>query len=83
VRRRANVNRARAKTWEREVPADAGLIRLYSDYLHEEYGPLDCDYVLSGLRDNTYCPEPGVIQTSCPETASDRAVFAGEVRIIS
>ena len=38
VRRRANVNRARAKTWEREVPADAGLIRLYSDYLHEEYG---------------------------------------------
>jgi integrase/recombinase XerD len=49
VRRRANVNRARAKTWEREVPADAGLIRLYSDYLHEEYGPLDCDYVFVNL----------------------------------
>src|SRR5487761_1754184 len=49
VRRRANVNRARAKTWERGVPADAGLIRLYSDYLHEEYGPLDCDYVFVNL----------------------------------
>lgn len=49
VRRRVNVNRARAKTWEREVPADAGLIRLYSDYLHEEYGPLDCDYVFVNL----------------------------------
>jgi integrase len=49
VRQRANVNRARAKTWEREVPADPGLIRLYSDYLHEEYGTLDCDYVFVNL----------------------------------
>jgi len=49
VRRRPNVNGARAKTWAREVPADAGLIRLYSDYLHEEYGDLDCDYVFVNL----------------------------------
>ena len=49
VRQRASVNRARAKTWERDVPADAGLVRLYSDYLHEEYGPLDCDYVFVNL----------------------------------
>jgi site-specific recombinase XerD len=49
VRQRANVNRARAKTWERQVPADPGLIRLYSDYLHEEYGLLDCDYVFVNL----------------------------------
>jgi integrase/recombinase XerD len=49
VRQRPNVNRARAKTWEREVPADGALIRLYSDYLHEEYGPLDCDYVFVNL----------------------------------
>jgi integrase/recombinase XerD len=49
VRRRLNINRARAKTWSREVPADAALIRLYSDYLHEEYGPLDCDYVFVNL----------------------------------
>jgi integrase len=49
VRPRENVNRARAKTWSREVPADAGLIRMYSDYLHEEYGQLDCDYVFVNL----------------------------------
>lgn len=49
VRQRLNVNRARAKTYSREVPADPALIRLYSDYLHEEYGPLDCDYVFVNL----------------------------------
>ena len=31
------------------MPADAGLIRLYADYLHEEYGALDCDYVFVNL----------------------------------
>jgi integrase/recombinase XerD len=49
VRQRLNVNRARAKTWTRQVPADTALIRLYSDYLHEEYGALDCDYVFVNL----------------------------------
>jgi site-specific recombinase XerD len=49
VKQRANVNRARAKTHSREVPVDPALIRLYSDYLHEEYGPLDCDYVFVNL----------------------------------
>ncbi|WP_433685688.1 site-specific integrase [Nocardia sp. CA-119907] len=49
VRPRVNVNRARAKTWSREVPAEAALFRLYSDYLHEEYGLLDCDYVFVNL----------------------------------
>lgn len=49
VRQRLNVNRARAKTFSREVPADPGLVRLFSDYLHEEYGPLDCDYVFVNL----------------------------------
>lgn len=49
VRQRMNVNRARAKTYSREVPADPALIRLYSDYLHEEYGALDCDYVFVNL----------------------------------
>ena len=48
-RQRVNVNHARAKTWNREVPADAGLIRLYADYLHEEYGALDGDYVFVNL----------------------------------
>jgi integrase/recombinase XerD len=49
VRARENVNRARAKTWSRQVPADPGMFRLYSDYLHEEYGLLDCDYVFVNL----------------------------------
>ena len=49
VRPRTNANRARAKTWSREVPADAGVFRVYSDYLHEEYGLLDCDYVFVNL----------------------------------
>jgi integrase/recombinase XerD len=49
VRPRSNVNGARAKTWSREVPANAELFRLYSDYLHEEYGLLDCDYVFVNL----------------------------------
>jgi len=49
VRQRLNANGARAKTWSREVPVDAGLIRLYSDYLHDEYGTLDCDYVFVNL----------------------------------
>lgn len=49
VRQRENVNRARAKTHSREVPVDPALIRLYSDYLHEEYGALDCDYVFVNL----------------------------------
>lgn len=49
VRARVNRNGARAKTWSREVPTDAALIRLYSDYLHEEYGALDCDFVFVNL----------------------------------
>lgn len=49
VQARKNVNRARAKTRSRQVPADAELFRLYSDYLHEEYGLLDCDYVFVNL----------------------------------
>lgn len=49
VRQRHNVNRARAKTWSRELPAEPGLIRLYSDYIHDEYGALDCDYVFVNL----------------------------------
>lgn len=46
---RENVNNARAKSWSRQVPAGPELFRLYSDYLHEEYGLLDCDYVFVNL----------------------------------
>ena len=80
---RENANGARAKSGGRTVPAGPELIRLYADYLHEEYGSIDSDYVLSRNPDNMYCPESGVIWTSRPESASDRPFFAGEVRIIS
>jgi len=46
---RANANGARAKSGSRQVPVPAGLIRLYSDYLHTEYGDLDSDYVFVNL----------------------------------
>jgi hypothetical protein len=64
------------------VPISGQLVRLWGDYLHEEYGDLDCDYVRSRRPDNTYCPEPGVIWTLCSECASDQPLFAGEIRII-
>ncbi len=47
---RANQNRARSKSrTERVVPVSAGLIRLYGDYLNDEYGDLDSDYVFVNL----------------------------------
>lgn len=50
VPRGDNANRARAKTRvEHMVPVSAALIRLYSDYLHTEYGELDSDYVFVNL----------------------------------
>ncbi|MEA5457251.1 site-specific integrase [Sinomonas sp. JGH33] len=45
-----NENGARAKTGRsRTVPVSAELLRLYSDYLHLEYGDLDNDYVFVNL----------------------------------
>ncbi len=47
---RHNDNRARAKSGRpRTVPASAELVRLYADYLNEEYGALDSDYVFVNL----------------------------------
>lgn len=46
---RVNSNRARAKSGGRQVPVSATVIRLYADYLHGEYGELDCDYVFVNL----------------------------------
>jgi integrase/recombinase XerD len=42
---RVNANGARAKSWGRRVLVSAGVIRMYSDYLHGEYGALDNNYV--------------------------------------
>ena len=33
----------------RTIPVSAELVRLYADYLHGEYGDLDCDYVFVNL----------------------------------
>lgn len=50
VPRADNANRARAKTHvEHVVHVSVALGRLYSDYMHAEYGELDSDYVFVNL----------------------------------
>jgi site-specific recombinase XerD len=47
---RDNDNGARVKSGQpRTIPVAAELIRLYADYLHDEYGELDSDYVFVNL----------------------------------
>ena len=47
---RPNANRARTKSATgRTIPVSAELVRLYADYLHDEYGDLDSDYVFVNL----------------------------------
>jgi len=48
VLREGNANRARAKSGG-SIPIVPELVRLYSDYMHEEYGELDCDFVFVNL----------------------------------
>jgi integrase len=50
VPRPDNANGARAKLREAAViPVSVPLVRLYSEYMHVEYGELDCDYVFVNL----------------------------------
>jgi len=50
VPRDDNANGARAKTRTvTTVPVSAALVRLYSEYMHTEYGDLDSDYVFVNL----------------------------------
>ena len=50
VPRADNANGARAKcSSPATVPVSAPLVRLYSDYMHTEYGGLDSDYVFVNL----------------------------------
>lgn len=50
VARSDNANGARAKLRSSAViPVSAALIRLYSEYLHREYGEVDSDYVFVNL----------------------------------
>ena len=46
---RENANGARAKSGGRTVPVGVELIRLYADYLHEEYGGIDSDHVFVNI----------------------------------
>ncbi|MDQ2875955.1 MAG: tyrosine-type recombinase/integrase, partial [Actinomycetota bacterium] len=46
---RENANGARVKSGGRTVPVGPELIRLYADYLHEEYGGTDSDYVFVNI----------------------------------
>jgi integrase/recombinase XerD len=48
VFREHNANRVRAKS-EGSIPITGELVRCYSDYMHEEYGELDSDYVFVNL----------------------------------
>ncbi len=48
--REGSPRRARSKGGsEGGVPVPAELMRLWSDYMHEEYGDLDCDFVFVNL----------------------------------
>jgi integrase/recombinase XerD len=50
VPRADNANRALAKLREAAViPVSTPLVRLYSEYMHAEYGDIDCDYVFVNL----------------------------------
>jgi integrase len=49
VAREDNANGARGKRGRGWVPITTELVRLHSDYMHEEYGDLDSDYVFVNL----------------------------------
>ena len=50
VPRADNANGARAKVRSAAVvPVSAPLVRLYSEYMHVEYGDIDSDYVFVNL----------------------------------
>lgn len=50
VPRAGNANRARAKVRSPQVvPVSTPLVRLYSEYMHVEYGAIDSDYVFVNL----------------------------------
>jgi len=66
VRREDNPNGAVAKSRrQRIVPLDFVTVQAFDTYEFERMRvpqAADSDYVLSRRPDNTYCPEPGVIQ---------------------
>jgi site-specific recombinase XerD len=76
VPRGDNANGARAKCHsEAAIPVSAGLVRLYSEYLFEEYGELDSDYVFVNLfsepigRPLSYSAVSGLVERLRQRTA--------------
>src|SRR6266568_4887148 len=67
VRREGNPNGALAKSRrQRVVPLDFVTVQAFDEHEFERMTvprAAGSDFVLSGCRDNTYCPEPGVIRT--------------------
>ena len=67
VPREDNANRARGKGGWGSVPISSELVRLWSDYMHEEYGELDSDYLFVNLwggrvgRPMTYATVDGIV----------------------
>jgi integrase/recombinase XerD len=49
VPREDNANGARGKRGRGRVPVTPELVRLHADYMHDEYGELDSDYVFVNL----------------------------------
>jgi len=49
VPREDNANGARGKRGRGSIPVPGELVRCYSDYMHDEYGELDSDYVFVNL----------------------------------
>jgi len=49
VAREDNANGARGKRGHGSIPVPGELVRCYSDYMHDEYGELDSDYVFVNL----------------------------------
>ncbi len=67
IPREDNANRARGKGGWGSVPISSELVRLWSDYMHEEYGALDSDYVFVNLwggrvgRPMSYATVDGIV----------------------
>jgi integrase/recombinase XerD len=64
VPRDNNTNEARAKRIEGDelrIDVDAGLMRLYADYLIDELGELDTDYLFVNLWDGRAWPPDDVL----------------------
>ena len=71
VPRRDNTNGARAKTVdEHKIPISAGLVRLYTAYMFDEFAECDSDYVFVNLFAQPYGRPLRCVPRRRPCTAS-------------